>query len=148
MRVPDIIWQPSGKDVLSGVVARRFVSRINEQAAATNIAFFIVDLADIPLDQVLMLTNLRVRGDSGAGQNVTGLRFAIVDDQGNTLHEIATDTTVSAAAGSTALNWQGDVLVFSGERVLCDSTYFGGAVDNSTTGSAHGYLMPRGNFQR
>ena len=148
MRFPDFIWRPSFKDEQSGLVARRLVTRINEQVAAAAIAFNVVAQEQIPLDQVLLLTNLRMRTDAGAGQQVTGMRFAITDDQDNTLCEIVTDPTVGAAAGSLALNWQGDVLVFSGERVLADSTYFGGAVDNSTTASAHGYLMPRGNLQR
>ena len=150
MRFPEFIWAPSLKDASSVIAVRRNVTRATTAAAAVTVGQTVV--ANIPIDQVLIVTSLQGFAFPGAAQNATSIGYRITDDAGNILTEIVTEIDAGRTGvgnnTSMVLNWSGEVMMFGGERLLGSSTFDAGAVANSFTTGSHGYVVPRGNLQR
>jgi hypothetical protein len=99
----------------------------------------------VPLDRVMFLGNLSGAAAAGAAQNALSLRFVVVDNADNQIHNIALDRQAAGAVLERDVQTQLWLPSQFGIRAI--STFDAGAVPNFSSLSIAGVLFPRANVQ-
>jgi len=104
--------------------------------------------AGLSKDRILVLTNVAVRADPGATQNVIAIQIQGITQAGLNFVIAAFDSLAVADQRET-LNWDGAVYIQGGgddaDSVRVFSSYDAGAVANTMTVGLHGIIIPSGN---
>lgn len=119
-------------------------------ADGLNLANVSVSAASIvPEGRALVLTHAFGRFTPGAGQNFTVLQLFY--DKGSGIlpaMPLKESRTAGAANAIGLLDWQGQVVLTPGNRIVVTGTFNAGAAVNAVEVRAAGMLLPIGNIQR
>lgn len=145
MDAPDSTYRYAYPKDIAGQTFETLSRAVSNTATAAVRTFTFVDLSK---DKVLVLTNVSVDGDPGAGQNVVSLRV-----EGFTAALLGFTIAVVIPPGTAdvteELNWQGAVYLPGGgdgtTQVQIAVVFNAGIASNALRASLHGIIIPRGN---
>jgi hypothetical protein len=139
------IYQPTLKDVVSGIRQQRYYAQVSGvPAAATTIT---IDFPVVPPDTARFITNFAWLNSPGAAQ-FTEACSAFVNLNGVITGPVVyTMPRTRTVAAVSACNELVDILLLPGEALRMLVLFNAGAANNSFTGFVHGYDIPRANMQ-
>lgn len=146
MRFPEIAYAFKLPTDVAGPTALILSKHLQISTGATTVEQFITGLAK---DRVLVLTNVSIKADPGAGQSNLQIKIQGFS-QGIENFNIDQRNFVAAADENHELNWQGEVYIQGGGPALNNvrlfSTYSSAVAANTMTVGVHGIIIPRGNL--
>lgn len=106
-----------------------------------------VDMTDLPMDKCFILSNLTVRVNPGALQEMSSLQII-----GFTAAGFGFDIFREMGVGATATsahNWQGQIFILGGKpgavNLRCTAAFDLGVAGNEVRFAWHGVVIPRAN---
>jgi len=141
--VPDILYRLARAPASTGPLIELFSVRATASSAATTVS---ANLAGVPIDKILILTNLSIDLAPGAAQSV--IRTVLSGQTpGGLIWTIAQLGFVAVADFRQGFNWQGEIAIGggTGAALLSDSVFSAGVAANAVTLNAFGYVIPKAN---
>jgi len=145
MRAPGITYRYSYPRDTAGQTFQPLYRHISDSDTATLVT---ASFAGIPRDKVLVITNVCVECDPGAGQSCTNIVLRAHAPAGIAFN-IAMNFFAAAADESRSLNWDGEIFLVGNARDQINVRAFGifssGVAANLTTMSLYGVVIPLAN---
>lgn len=145
MLTPDLTYSFRQPKDVSGPTFELFSRSATVTDTATAVVFTVTDL---PKDRMLVLSNVTVFANPGAGQALSGITVDAVT-AARLGFAIARLNPVPLADANIAFNWQGQVFVLGGGAdstlLTVTATFDAGVNANAIVTSVHGVVIPRAN---
>jgi len=140
MRFPEWLYR-----LLQGDEGSQLLSVVWREVASTaTVAALNATVYQVPGDKCLILTNAACRFIPGNTQTVNRRRLMADPPSGTTRYNILDEEVDGAASITLDANWQGEVIIPPGWRVLIEGTFNSAVNANTVEAEIHGYLVPRG----
>jgi len=145
VRAPDITYRYIYPIDVAGPTFEVIARTLNAADTATLVSN---NLRGIPMNKVLVLTNVTCFTNPGATQGVTAITVSMFTSAGAQIN-VASEQFVVVADQNQALNWQGEVYIpgrGEGNSSVGFSAQYDAAVNsNSAVFHLQGVVIPRGN---
>lgn len=140
------IWQPTQKDVLSGLRQQRFMYASGSVSNAA--AQVTVNGPVCPADTARFITMVSAQGAPGAAQFFEAFQFLLVTNGGTTPSFVITVSPPTRNAG--IVTGVGgilcDIVMMPGDFIAMTGTFNAGGVANAIAAWMFGYDIPRANL--
>lgn len=145
MDAPDLTYRYIYRRDTAGPTFEVFNRSLSSSAASANTT---IDVAGIPKDRVLVLTNAVMRGAPGATQSCKELLVAAISVAGIETW-LRYESFADDADENKGLNWKGAAYIQSRgpdeNSILLRFVYDAGVNANGQLAFLHGIIIPRGN---
>lgn len=153
---PDSLYIPTPKDLQSQFAP---ISTSFNLVDTQNAAGIGINGPACSADQVCFWTYFSGEGEADAAQTVTNVQLMLVDEANNILTRFYRANSLSAAPGVLsdhalgqrqyfARHIGGTIIQLGGQFLRIFVNFSAGAVGNTARLFGHGYIIPRGNWQR
>lgn len=138
------LYQPTAKDLLSGIQHSRFQSIATNSAASTGVTALSFT---VPADRMRVIQCVTCQCQPGAAQFFEYVYFQVTPGSAPAPSwQMYFSPPTRTVAVPVAAAWSGEIWIYPNESVTLGAFFSAGGVANAVNASVFGWDIPRGNF--
>lgn len=142
--IGDLLYELMPKDALGSPALELILRR---QTVSQAIIDPSVTIYTVPRDRILLILGVNVQATPGAAQNVTFVRWEIIEVDATTERFLQRERFAGANVTEHLNSLPYALPVPSGARIDAKGEFSAGGAANTVTGRLAGWLVPRGTLQ-